>query len=678
MNKFAKIFACSLASFAVLSTFANGADVSTESELRSALSDDGGTHRLACEIENISSPFVVSEGSHVLDLNGFSLVGTADSPAVILVTGGELTITESSSTVGAIKNEGLTAVGTNGGKLTIDDGRFYGKYSGCIAEENSDITINGGQYTGGSFGIKLNGTPTDISISGGNFSAGQSDEGIGLCVYSGENGRYRTINVLADGCTFDDMNFFPAKYLDSVYWCTGANVNVGTSKFKQKMPDDVNSFSDVDDDKWYGANNQKTVATAYSYGIMNGFADGTFRPGENVKISEAVKIASVMHSTYFDNGYSFDNVGENWYDVYVNYATQNGIISGNEFDDYTRPAKRMEIAYIFANSLPGDELTAINNIKNLPDVDSDCVYFSHILALYNAGILSGNDSIGTFTPNAEITRAEISAIISRMICPNKRVGLTFGTNNISEEKEETVEQDISGIDGVRREYEKHMNSLEKTFSFTVDTSLYKDVAENLSEWGKYSVKSGSYTYNSGTEELELTLEYRLSFEVYMLCKNPGLAENASAEARTYFRQIDELTRQIVSADSTEREKLKAIHDYMVSHYSYDLSFGANYEDDESYSFRGLLNNGTGVCQAYAELFQMMSERVGINCEFVIGSANNPGQDYQPHAWNSVVIDGQTLYVDVTYDDPVPDTAEGRDNYFLVTADELKKDHIWEQ
>jgi len=47
--------------------------------------------------------------------------------------------------------------------------------------------------------------------------------------------------------------------------------------------------------------------------------------------------------------------------------------------------------------------------------------------LYKAGVVAGSDSIGTFNPGANITRAEAAAIISRVILKDTRFsGKTFG------------------------------------------------------------------------------------------------------------------------------------------------------------------------------------------------------------------------------------------------------------
>ena len=80
-------------------------------------------------------------------------------------------------------------------------------------------------------------------------------------------------------------------------------------------------------------------------------------------------------------------------------------------------------------ALPYSEYTQINTIANgsLPDVD-DIVFMdadTRIYTLYRAGILTGSDAYGTFNPDTNITRAEVSAIISRMIDPSQRVSFTL-------------------------------------------------------------------------------------------------------------------------------------------------------------------------------------------------------------------------------------------------------------
>ena len=102
----------------------------------------------------------------------------------------------------------------------------------------------------------------------------------------------------------------------------------------------------------------------------------------------------------------------------------------------SRAATRAEMAYIFTNSLPSVEFAMQNTVNSLPDVrggsaltpgQPETPHYAAIVMMYVAGMLAGNDDAGTFSPGANITRAEAAAIISRVILPDTRMsGKVFG------------------------------------------------------------------------------------------------------------------------------------------------------------------------------------------------------------------------------------------------------------
>ena len=186
-------------------------------------------------------------------------------------------------------------------------------------------------------------------------------------------------------------------------------------------------FPDVNENEWYGYNNQKVVALAYEYGLMAGNSDGTFNPSGYMTIAEALAVASRIHSIYKTGSYAFTQ-GDPWHQVYVDYAVANDIITADMFaGNYGRPATRAEIAYIFSGALPIPEFSAQNTVNSLPDVNDATPYRAAIIMMYKAGVLGGSDELGTFNPNSSIIRAEAAAIISRVILPGERfAGKTFG------------------------------------------------------------------------------------------------------------------------------------------------------------------------------------------------------------------------------------------------------------
>ena len=196
-------------------------------------------------------------------------------------------------------------------------------------------------------------------------------------------------------------------------------------------------YADVDEDAWYGFNNQLVVARACMYGLMEGNSATVFNPTGNITIAEAITVAARVSNIYTGGDGEFVQ-GMPWYQVYLDYAAENGIIAAGDFSaggsqsqggqpDYNRAATRAEMAYIFSRALPAEEFPAHNTVNSLPDVNNATQYSAAIIMLYKAGVLAGGDNRGTFSPGANITRAEAAAIISRVILPLTRFsGKVYG------------------------------------------------------------------------------------------------------------------------------------------------------------------------------------------------------------------------------------------------------------
>lgn len=132
-------------------------------------------------------------------------------------------------------------------------------------------------------------------------------------------------------------------------------------------------------------------------------------------------------------------------------------------------------------------------------------------------------------------------------------------------------------------------------------------------------------------------------------------------------QIQNILNRILTANMSEFEKVKAIHDYIAINTRYDWE---NYVNDTvptvSCTARGVLKHGVAVCGGYAETFQLFCQFAGIECETVRGIGLGG-----PHAWNQVQIDGKWYNVDVTWDD----TSAASDDEVVYTYF-LRSDAEW--
>ena len=191
-------------------------------------------------------------------------------------------------------------------------------------------------------------------------------------------------------------------------------------------------FSDVPSSNWAAS----SVQTCYEYGLMNGVSDTQFRPKGSLTVAEALVMACRVHQIYSEGKSTLEN-GSPWYQPYVDYAVSQGIVAPSDFKDYTAKITRAEMAYVFYNALPQSCFSKINKIKDIPDVDDSVANAYEITALYEAGVLTGSNSYGTFYSDRNITRAEASAIIARVAVPSLRQEFELESSGDGGDSEET-------------------------------------------------------------------------------------------------------------------------------------------------------------------------------------------------------------------------------------------------
>lgn len=204
----------------------------------------------------------------------------------------------------------------------------------------------------------------------------------------------------------------------AVVLAAGATANAAFPSTKTYTP---GQFSDVADGVWYSASVQK----AYELGLMNGSSDTTFNPGGMFTVAEAITVAGRMHSLAHGGSDRLPSASGAWYQGAVDYCVKNKLISDSQFDSYTRAATRAEMAGVIRAALPDDQWKAINSVSALPDVSAGTDYAQAIFDLYNAGVFTGSDDYGQFQPYAQITRAEVAAIVARCADPAQRKTLTL-------------------------------------------------------------------------------------------------------------------------------------------------------------------------------------------------------------------------------------------------------------
>ncbi len=206
------------------------------------------------------------------------------------------------------------------------------------------------------------------------------------------------------------------------------NAEEGLNNFKKVNFYDNNTFLDVGENEWFSS----AVQFVYETGLMSGRENNLFDPAGNMTVAEVVALASRLNNIYFDKNVVFEK-SEAWYAPYAQYAIENNITSGDyDYRRYNSLATRSGFVSIMVNALPAKEYNEINKINNgdISDIALTYDFADDAYLLYRAGIISGTDENGNFSPYSYIRRSDVAAIVARIIDPAQRIQSNFTPINM--------------------------------------------------------------------------------------------------------------------------------------------------------------------------------------------------------------------------------------------------------
>ena len=167
-----------------------------------------------------------------------------------------------------------------------------------------------------------------------------------------------------------------------------------------------NPFEDVNPDDWF----YDDVKYMQQNGLILGTSSTTFSPN--------LTMTGGMVLTILGRLAKRDAVeGEIYYEAYVEWAMENGLLDGIEDFDPTKDITREDLAVILYNyaKLMGIELPKTNDAKKFGDGSAISDYaVEAVAAMQRTGVINGYTN-GTFKPQGTATRAEVAAMLHRFI-----------------------------------------------------------------------------------------------------------------------------------------------------------------------------------------------------------------------------------------------------------------------
>lgn len=339
--------------------------------------------------------------------------GTATTPGNTTSEIGGSTVTTPSNQKPVTNNDGSVAL-PGGGTVKTDSGVTVEAPAGTTVASDGGVTIPSGKTAT----VTLPDGETTVTVPGGTTVSASGTVTVGsgpatialpndnkLTVSGGTTISRDTITVGAGGAsiTVDGETY---TYGEGEVLILDEDVPLGF--YVQYMF----PFNDVAQSAWY----YDAVKYVYDNGIMNGIGDNTFDPTSNLNRAMMVQILYNLEDATATGSVSFGDVESGaWYADAVTWAAGNGIVSGygngsfGPGDNITR--EQMAVMLYRYCLFAGLELPAVNEDFNITDAsDMSSWAVEAVEAMYKAGILNGKDG-GVFDPQGTATRAEVAQMM---------------------------------------------------------------------------------------------------------------------------------------------------------------------------------------------------------------------------------------------------------------------------
>lgn len=431
-------------------------------------------------------------------------------------------------------------------------------------------------------------------------------------------------------------------------------------------------FYDVAAADWYS----DSVGTLYSLGLTEGRTDGSFGAQNSVSLAEVISFAARIHSAYYLSSAEagpllFGGGNGEWYQPYLSYLQDAGVVDSRFDGMYAQAATRAQTAYILSRILPAAELGYKNSEtvsrcyesrQYITDVRTSTPYASEILSLYVAGIVTGSDETGSFLPGSEITRAELAAMLVRVVSPEKRVTIEWGLSGtqtaaapevsypglVWETGEyipsHAVDDTEAILSNVRWLFRKGGTDIE----LHLDASAARPAAINLL-LDNYITASQLYLEQGYTAA---NCQYDRRGNMTISFYNPNGGDRDAA-----LRKAVEI-RNSLHADGTISEGMSEVEIARVYAEYLCRTCEYNYASPRiSHTAYGALIDGSAVCEGYTAAYNIFLKLEGINCSTA---------QFPDHIWTTATLDGIFYHIDVTW----CDQSYGFENRFFCMTPEF--------
>lgn len=173
-------------------------------------------------------------------------------------------------------------------------------------------------------------------------------------------------------------------------------------------------FADLGENQWY----ESAVRYAYTHDIMEGMSATKFSPNISLTRAQAVQVLYNLEGQPTVSGNAaFPDLVEEWYKPAIAWAEQTGVVDGYEDGTFRpgQPVNRMEFAQMLYNyaAYKGCDLSAKGDLSQFTDGDSVQEWAVTAMSWANGNALINGHDDGTLEPGGTTTRAQAASILMR-------------------------------------------------------------------------------------------------------------------------------------------------------------------------------------------------------------------------------------------------------------------------
>lgn len=417
------------------------------------------------------------------------------------------------------------------------------------------------------------------------------------------------------------------------------------------------AFTDVKPSDYFA----EAVNWALEKQITKGTTDTTFSPNDTCTRAQILTFMwRAVGSPKRQGNITFGDINSDaYYYEPAMWAKDHKMVTGRNFEPNTPCTRASTVVYLWKNA--GSPKTEV--LSTFKDVQADDSYAQAVAWAVKNGVTNGT-SATTFSPDATCTRGQIVTFLKRAAAVPAAPEQSYPDDKDDADELTDADDKTDPTDSAKQDKDTKKDDANKDETTQKDDTKKDDTKKDDTKKDDNTKPSDDSKDTDETDQPELPEEDGRN----------GAPSNQKVtyDKKVYEAAVQDALHEALGEDLGEGlpDMIKALrlHDWLVEHCTYDLTYKREY----CHSEYGSIVEGFAVCDGYTKGYNDLLSRVGIPAIKVIGFATN-SEGRNLHAWSCVTIDGKKYHVDVTWDDPAPDIAGvvGR-AFFLVSDSELDR------